>query len=191
MKRILLFDIAAHSVPYGVAQDTIKSGATVVVGSVIGRAGIAIIAVGVLALGGAAPLQAQVGLTSGAARITLIARVAPGASVAAVTPARETARRAGSIDQTVGVRLSVNTSYRLMVVGTAPANSQAEPARRLWVQAENGPFVEVRSGAGVTVARGPHAVAEEAKVVFRREAELTEASRVLPVRYEVRIDPTI
>ena len=163
-----------------------------VVGSVIGRAGIAIIAGGILTLGGAAPLQAQVGLVSGAARITLIARVAPGVSVATVTPAREIALRAGSMEQTVGIRLSVNTSYRLMVVGTGPASSPVQPARRVWVQAENGPFVEVRSGTAVTVARGRHTVAEEARVVFRSEhSGSAQQLQVLPVRYELRIDPTI
>lgn len=157
--------------------------------SFFGHAG-RIVAVGALALGDAAPLRAQVGLASGAARITLVARVAPGASIVGLPPARETARRSGSREETVGVRLSANTSYRLMVVGTAPARSQAQPARRLWVQAENGPFVEVRSDAAVTVARGRHAVAEEAKVVFRSENESVEG-QLLPVRYEVRIDPTI
>jgi len=186
----MLFSRSGLTVCFMGGARSLENGATVVL-AVIGRAGLAIIAVGVLALGGAAPLQAQIGLVSGAARITLIARVAPGVSVAAVTLARETARRAGSMDHTVGVRLSVNTSYRLMVVGTAAANSQAEPARRLWVQAENGSFVEIRSGAAVTVARGQHAVAEEAKVVFRSAAESVEGSQVLPVRYEVRIDPTI
>ena len=186
---MLFFNIGAHSVPYGGAR-SLENGANVFV-AVIGRAGLAIIAVGVLALGGAAPLQAQVGLASGAVRITLIARVSPGASIIGLIPASETARRSGSKDETMGIRLSANTSYRLMVVGTAAANSQAEPAMRLWVQAENGTFVEVRSGAAVTVARGQHAVAEDAKVVFRREAELTEAPQVLPVRYEVKLDPTI
>ena len=159
--------------------------------SFFGHAG-RIVAVGVLALGDAAPLHAQVGLASGAARITLVGRVTPGASIVRVTPARETARRGGSRDETVGVRLSANTSYRLIVVGTGPASSRAEPARRLWVRAENGPFVEVRSGAAVTVARGRHAVAEEARVVFRSaHSGSAQQLQVLPVRYELRIDPTI
>lgn len=183
-------ETAARSVPCMGANKTLIPEPLVGVAAAVMH-GRGIIAVGVLALGGAAPVQAQVGLASGAARITLVARVAPGASIVGVTPARSTAGPGGSRDETVGVRLSANSSYRLMVVGTAPASSPAEPARRLWVQAENGPFVEVRSGAAVTVARGRHAVAEEAKVVFRSETESIADSQVLPVRYEVRIDPTI
>jgi hypothetical protein len=76
-------------------------------------------------------------------------------------------------------------------VGTGPASSPVQEARRVWVQAENGPFVEVRSGVAVTVARGRHAVAQEANVVFRSETSPNQGSQVLPVRYELRIDPTI
>lgn len=160
--------------------------------SLIGHTGRSVV-VGVLALGSAAPLQAQVGLASGAAHITLIARVVPGASVVEVAPAPGTARRGGSKDKTVGIRLSANTSYRLMVVGTAPERSQAEPARRLWVRAENGRFEEVRSGAAVTVVRGRRAVAEwEAEVSFRSETSASgHDTDVLPVRYEIRVEPAI
>lgn len=185
-------EIAAHSVPCRSAKRIPNTGAIVGVAAAVGHAGLGVVALVVIALGRAAPLQAQIGLTSGAASIMLLARAAPEASIVGATPARATARRGGSTVETVGVRLSANSSYRLMVVGTGPASFQTEPAGRVWVQAENGPFVEVRSGAAVTVARGRRAVAEEARVVFRNERSgSAEQLQVLPVRYELRIDPTI
>jgi hypothetical protein len=136
-----------------------------------------------------AAVQAQVGLTSGGAQIALIARVAPGASFKGVSEIRETARQGTLSEGTVKVGLSANTGYRLVVVGTAPVSSKAEPASRLWVRAENGRFEEVSSGSAVTVVRGQHSVAgSEPEVSFRSEAS---ESGVLPVRYEIRIDPTI
>ncbi|HWN18504.1 MAG TPA: hypothetical protein VNO19_06285 [Gemmatimonadales bacterium] len=147
----------------------------------------------ILALIGPAALQAQIGLTSGSARIALIARVLPRVSVAGVSSAREIARQGNVREETVAVRLSANTGYRLVVIGTAPPDSQAGPAPRLWVRSENGRFEEVRSGAVVTVARSRHTVGEsEPEVSFRREApESVEGRQLLPVRYELRIDPTI
>ncbi|MGZ8391708.1 MAG: hypothetical protein ACXWWK_02585 [Gemmatimonadales bacterium] len=150
-------------------------------------------ALGILALVGPAALQAQTGLASGSARIALIARVLPRVSVDGVSSARETARQGNVREETVTVRLSANTGYRLVAVGTPPSGSQVGPAPRLWVRAENGRFEEVRSGAVVTVARSQHAVGEcESEVSFRREApESVEGRQPLPVRYELRIDPTI
>ena len=163
------------------------------VAAALGMIGRRLVALGILAVAGPAALQAQVGLASGAAHLTLIARVPSRASINGVSPTRETARRGTLREGTVKVRLSANTGYRLVVVGTAPVSSRTEPASRLWVRAENGRFEELRSGAAVTVLRGHHAVAEwEAEVSFRSEAsESIEGPQVLPVRYEVRIDPAI
>ncbi|HEY8195936.1 MAG TPA: hypothetical protein VIG04_03070 [Gemmatimonadales bacterium] len=146
-----------------------------------------------LALMGPAALQAQIGLASGTAHITLIARVPPRASINGVGSARETVRRGNLREETVTVRLSANTGYRLVVVGTAPASSPAGQSPRLWVRAESGRFEEVMPDAAVTVIRGRHAVAEwEPEVNFRSERPASgQGAAVLPVRYEIRIDPTI
>lgn len=163
------------------------------VGSVIGRAGHALIALGVLALAAPAVLEAQVGLASGASRIALIARVLPRASINGMRSARETARRGNVREETITVPLSANTGYRLMVVGTAPVSSDAGIAATLWVRDESGHFEEVKPGAAVTVIRGRYAVAGwEPEVTFRSQfSESLEGAPVIPVRYEVRIDPTI
>lgn len=185
------FGIAAHDMP-SVETKIPNTGATLGVAAAVGHAGRGVIAFGVLVMGSASTLQAQIGLSSAPASITLLARAAPAASIVGVTPVRETARRGGTREETVGVRLSANTSYRLMVVGTGPASLPVKPASRVWVQAEGGPFVEVGAGAAVTVARGRHAAAEEARVVFRSDhSGSAQQLRVLPVRYELRIDPTI
>jgi hypothetical protein len=122
----------------------------------------------------------------------LIARVAPRASINGVSPAQETARQGTVKEGTVKVGLAVNTGYRLVVVGTAPVNSD-QSTSRLWVRAENGRFAELKSGTAVTVVRGHHAdAASEPGVSFRSETSASGAgSQALPVRYEVRIDPTI
>ena len=158
----------------------------------LGMIGRRLVALSILALVPAA-LQAQVGLASGSARITLIARVAPRASVNGVSPAQETARQGTSREGTVKIRLAANTGYRLVVVGTAPVSSNDQPASRVWVRAENGRFEELRSGTAVTVVRGHHAdAASEPEVSFRSETSASGShTDMLPVRYEIRIEPTI
>lgn len=193
MKKILETGLAARSVPIGVMERTPTIGDTVGVTPALGMIGRRLAALGILAVAGPATIQAQVGLASGGAQIALIARVAPGASINGVSQTRETARRGTLSEGTVKVRLSANTAYRLVVVGTAPVSSQAEPASRLWVRADNGRFEELRSGTAVTVVRGHHPTGEwEPEVSFRSEASHTdEGPQVLPVRYEIRIDPVI
>ena len=156
--------------------------------AVLGTIGRRLVTLGMLAVTPAA-LQAQIGLASGGAQIALIARSTPGASINAVSQARETARQGSLIESSAKVRLSANTGYSLVVVGTAPVSSAAS---RLWVRAENGRFEELKSGAAVTVVRGQSAVAEVSEVSFRSEAsESVKGSDVLPVRYEIRVQPTI
>ncbi len=159
----------------------------------LGMIGRGLIAFGVLAVAAPVALQAQVGLASGTAHIALIVRVPPRASINGVSWARETAGQGSLSEGTVKVRLSANTGYRLVVVGTAPVSSKAEPALRLWVRAENGRFEEVKSGDAVTVVRGHHAdAASEPEVSFRSETSASgRDTDVLPVRYEIRIEPTI
>jgi hypothetical protein len=154
----------------------------------IGRS---VAALGILALMGPAALQAQIGLASGAARIGLIARVPPRASIDGVSAARNTVQRGNLTEETVKVHLSANTGYRLVVVGTAPASS-GTPAT-LWVRGESGRFEKVKPGAAITVIRARHGPAEcEPEVTFHREgAESVEGLHFLPVRYEIRIDPAI
>lgn len=151
-----------------------------------------LVAFGIMAAAGPAALQAQVGLASGTARIALIVRVPPRASISGVSPAQETARQGTLSEGTVKVHLSANTAYRLVAVSTQPVGSAAGQSR-LWVRAENGRFEELKSGAAVTVTRGHSSDGQsEPEMSFRSENSASaEVSQALPVRYEVRVDPTI
>jgi hypothetical protein len=169
------------------------TGATVGVAPAVGMIGRRLAALGILAVAGPAALQAQVGLSSGAVQVALLARSAPRASINEVGPSRETSRRGNVREASVNLRLSANTGYRLVVVGTGPVSSNAAPASRLWVRTQNGRFEELRSGSAVTVVRGHHAVDWwEPELSFRTQgSESAEGPPVLPVRYELRIDPAI
>jgi hypothetical protein len=158
----------------------------------LGAIGRQVSTLGLLALLGPLSLEAQVGLTSEAARIGLIAHVPLRASISGVGSARHIGLRGRPGEEAVKLRLAANTGYRLVVVGTAPVSPRAVPVLRLWVRAENGGFEEIRPGTAVTVVRGRHAAEWQPEVRFRGEgAQWVEGSHVLPVRYEVRIDPAI
>ena len=132
-------------------------------------------------------VEAQIGLTSGMAQVALVARIAPRGSIQGVSGQRET-RRVGTIrEASVTVRMSANTGYQLMVKGTGTSTS------RIWVQATNGEFQELTAGSSVTVARDTHCAGQwEREVHYRIEApESTTDQTVLPVRYEIAINPVI
>lgn len=145
--------------------------------------------VALLALAGAPALEAQVGLSSAASPVVLTARVALRASFEARGPGSETASSDGSANEmSLKVRVSANAAYRLVVVGTAPAT-----AARLWVRDTGGELRRLTTGSAVTVVRNPGTADEElAEVRYRVGAlEPVERRAELPVRYEVRVEPTI
>lgn len=150
-------------------------------------------ALGLLGLAAPRGLEAQVGLASRVARVALEVRVPSRASIDQIGSPIEITRPGGLREGTVKVRLSANTGYRLVVVGTAPASSNGEPSSRLWVRAVDGHFEEIRLESAVTVARDHHVAGEsEREVTYRSEAsESGEGPHLLPVRYEFRIDPAI
>lgn len=141
----------------------------------------------VLALAGAPGLSAQVGLSSQVAQVSLVARVAPGATLHRVSPGFERIRSETSRDVSVLVGLAANSGYRLVVVGTdRPAGT------RLWVRGVDGTLRELGNGTAVTVARdGRMAGAREREVSYRIEAANAGGMGLLPVRYEIRVDPTL
>ena len=144
--------------------------------------------IAVLALAGSPELGAQVGLSSGTAQVALVAHIAPQAAIHEVSPTRASTRDGTTKDVSVSVRLSANTGYRLVVVGTTPAAGS-----RLWVRGMDGEFQELTAGSTVTVARDLRGAGEwEREVSYRTE---TSASRgftnALPVRYEIRVEPAI
>jgi hypothetical protein len=132
-------------------------------------------------------VEAQIGLTSGMAQVALVARIAPRGSIQGVSGQRETGRVGTIREASVTVRMSANTGYQLMVKGTGTSTS------RVWVQATTGEFQELTAGSSVTVARDTHCAGQwEREVHYRIEAPESSADQtVLPVRYEIAINPVI
>lgn len=144
--------------------------------------------IAVLALAGTLELGAQVGLSSGVAQVALVARIAPQADIRQVGPSLEMTRNGATKEVSVAVRLVANTGYRLVVVGTTPAAGS-----RLWVRGTNGEFQELTPGRAVTVARDLRGAGEwEREVSYRTETSASGGStNALPVRYEIRVEPTL
>jgi hypothetical protein len=131
--------------------------------------------------------QAQVGLGSGIAQVALVARRLPTVALHSVGPVVAIGRRGAFQEVTVGLRLSANSAYRLRVHRTSDYSRS-----RLWVHAVDGSYQELRPGAPVTVGRGAHASGgSESTVHYRLETTAGGPAEVLPVRYEVVVDPTI
>ena len=131
--------------------------------------------------------QAQIGLSSGIAQITLVARSSPAASLHSVGPVVELGHRGAFQEATVGLRLSANSRYRLRVHRTS-----SDSRSRLWVRAVDGTYQALRPGSPVTVGRGSHASgSSESTVRYRLQTTAGGRGMVLPVRYEVVVDPTI
>ena len=162
-------------------------GETVSLGKAMGVICRKMTALAVLALAGGPELSAQVGLSSGVAQVSLVARVAPRAAIHRVSPGIEIARSGTSRDVSVLVDLLANTGYRLVVVGTAQPSGS-----RLWVRGVDGIFQELATGAAVTVAldRRPGGTRER-EVSYRVEAANLDGINLLPVRYEIRVEPTL
>jgi hypothetical protein len=130
-------------------------------------------------------LEAQVGLTSGMAQVTLVARVAPRGTIQGVSPQRETGNSGSVRESSVTVRLAANAGYQLIVRGTAT------PTSRIWVRSANGEFQELRAGSAVVVARDPRGGGEWERSVHYRIETSGNGAPLLPVRYEIAIAPTI
>lgn len=132
-------------------------------------------------------VQAQIGITSGMAQVALVARIAPRGSIQGVSAQRETGRVGTIREASVTVRMSANTGYQLMVKGTGASTS------RIWVRAASGEFQELTAGSSVTVARDTHCAGQwEREVQYRIETQESAGDlTVLPVRYEIAINPVI
>jgi hypothetical protein len=144
--------------------------------------------VGLLAVGSAQAAVSQVGLSSGLAQVTLLARIAPRGSIHGVGAQRETARQGTVREVSVMVGLSANTGYQLIVRGTSA------PASRVWVRAVTGEYQELTAGASVTVARDTRCAGQwQREVQYRIETSDAAGSELqnLPVRYEMAINPVL
>jgi hypothetical protein len=146
----------------------------------------ALAAIGLVVLATPQVAESQVGLTSGMARITLVARIPPSGSIQGVSAQRETGWTGTLREASVTVRISANAGYQLVVRGTGVPNS------RTWVRAASGEFQELTAGSSVIVARGGRAAGQwEREVSYRIESAAKDGAVELPVRYEIVVTPTI
>lgn len=156
-------------------------------GRAVGPVGIRLATLMVAALALPRAVDAQVDAASKLAQVTLIARVAPRASIESVSPTRETGRQGLLREASVTVRLSTNAGYRLAVLRTPTGGG---PVTRVWVRAAGGGFQELAPGSSVTVAQDASPAGEsEREVGYRIETENSVLE--LPVRYEIAVNPTI
>ena len=144
--------------------------------------------IGVVALPGM--LHAQVGLMSGLAQVTLVARVAPQASIEGLGPALEVGSQGTLREVSVAVGVAANTGFRLVVLRTdAEAMASGRPSP-LWVRAVNGDYQLLGHDLPIVVVReGPTPGQTEREVHYR--VETRDWLHSLPVRYEIVIDPEL
>jgi hypothetical protein len=133
-----------------------------------------------------AGVQAQIGLSSGLAQVAM----------KVTSPVRAALQPSGPLSAirleadggtTVRLHLSANSAFRMVVHRT-----DHESSLRLLVQAADGGYQELRAGSPVVVQRATHAGDDaENGVRFRWEKRADPLPVVLPVRYELVVDPTI
>jgi hypothetical protein len=134
-----------------------------------------------------AGVQAQIGLSSGPAQVALKVTSPARAALHPSGPLPEAIRLDGDGGATVRLHLSANSAYRMVVHRTDDDRSS-----RLLVRAADGAYHELRAGSPVVVQRGLQARDNaENSVRFRWEKRADPAALVLPVRYELVVDPTI
>jgi hypothetical protein len=131
-----------------------------------------------------ADVQAQVGISSGSARVSLLARAASHAAMPAASLPRRIAQRGTVTEAAVRIHLAANSPYRLVAHGTAGA------ASRVWIQVNGGEFRELVPGSALTVSREPGGSSER-EVHYMTEAGTAVVFTPMPVRFDLVVDPTI
>lgn len=131
-------------------------------------------------------LEAQVGISSSAVPVTLLARVPLQGSLEGLLIQPGIGLPGKGHGGTVTLRVSANSGYRLVVRG----GGGFPPDARIWVRSVSGEFQEVIQGSSVVVADDAHpAGVEERRVEYRIQGAGDETA--LPVRYELQINPAI
>ena len=137
--------------------------------------------------------QAQVGLASREARVTLVASAPPRAAMTTVGAPRLIAVHGSVREAAVTVGLSSNHGYRLVVRGTGrPQAAGSEPSPRIWVRGVDGKFQELGIGSRITVVQGGRHGKSDPEIVYRIESSGAELEiRSLPVQYEIAVTPVL
>jgi hypothetical protein len=131
-----------------------------------------------------ADVQAQVGISSRSAQVSLLVRAASHAAMPATSLPRHIGRRGAVTEAAVKIRLAANSPYRLV------AREMGGAASQVWVQVEGGEFRELVPGSALTVSREPGGSSER-EVHYMTEAGTAAVFTPMPVRFELVVDPTI
>lgn len=144
-------------------------------------------AIALLSLGAARQVAAQQ-VTSAVARVQLTAVVPPRVAIDPSSAPVRIIRRGTGTEVVTGVGASANTGYELVVYRTDAAAPEA--SARIWVATDRGGLEELSGGHAVVAARGmgPDGGAT-GTVRLRMEGE--PPANELPVRYELRVAPTL
>jgi hypothetical protein len=135
-------------------------------------------------------MQAQQGLRSRSLQVALIASVPARGALQSIGPAREVATIGELKQASVSLRLSANSSCRLVVLRSAGSADKGHS--RIWVRNAAGTFEELKPGSSVTVARDRVFAGEderEVRYLFDTHGPEMMDATALPVRYEIRMDP--
>jgi hypothetical protein len=131
----------------------------------------------------ASTAQAQVGISSGVAEVSMVARAASRASMPSVGVARRIGGFGTMTEVAVRVHLTANSGYRLVARGSAGT------ASRVWVQLGDGEYQKLVHGAALTLSheRGGSSEQEVHYLAESTAANVTE----MPIRLELVVDPAI
>jgi hypothetical protein len=131
---------------------------------------------------GSTDLQAQVGISSRVAQVSLVVRAPSHADMPRVSAPRTIGRRGDLTEAAVRLNLLVNSGYRLIARGTAGSTS------RVWIQVEDDDYQELVPGRAVTLPRERRGNSER-EVRYLTNGSTSSAD--MPVRFELVIDPII
>jgi hypothetical protein len=131
---------------------------------------------------GGAELQAQVGVSSALAEVSLAVRAPLRAGVPRVSAPRVIGRRGDLSEAAVSLDLPVNSRYRLVASRNVGSNS------RVWLHVGDEDYEELIPGRAITLPPERRASSERE---VRYVIEGSTSSAELPLRFDLVIDPVI
>lgn len=140
-----------------------------------------LVALALISYGTGTNLQAQVGISSGAARVSLVVRAGTHASMPALSAPREIGRRGELREAAIRIHLLANRGYHLV------ARSNAGSMSRVWIHMADDEYQELVPGRAVTLPRDERRPEREVRYM----TDGSTASADLPMHFELVLDPVI
>jgi hypothetical protein len=129
-----------------------------------------------------ADLHAQVGLSSGVTRVSLVVRAPSRANMPRVSAYSEIGRRGDLREAAVRIHLLANSGYRLVARGNAGS------ASRVWIHVADDDYQELIPGKSVTLP-GARRGSSEREIRYLTDGSTSSAD--LPLHFELVVDPII